>query len=182
MRSAAAVAPLALLALLSPTAALAARQPGDYSFITTIGQSNARQDSHYDSDQTISLGIEYQRTGMAAYRASVGFLTLAGSSPISPSIGEQNVDALFITGNIILTPRFNLLKPYLTAGVGFYSLRLSDNRGTNQNYELGVNWGFGMDVQILAHMAVRGDVQFHYTSGEVSNPIQILAVGVNFNF
>jgi len=182
MRSAAAVIPLALWILLSPKAALAAHQPGDYSVTTTIGQSNAREDSSYDSDQTISLAVEYQKTRLAAYRASVGFLTLAGSSPISPSIGERNVDALFITGNIVATPRFNLLNPFLTAGVGLYSLRLSDDRGTDQSYELGANWGFGMDVQILQHMAVRGEVLFHYTTGEVSNPIQTLAIGAHFNF
>ena len=182
MRSAAAVTPLLLLALLPPTTAQAAHQPGDYSITTMLGQSNARSDSNYDSDQTISLAMEYQKTRLAAYRASVGFLTLAGSGPITPSIGEQSVDALFMTGNIVTTPRFNMLNPFLTAGVGLYSLRLSDNRGTDQSFELGANWGFGMDVQVLSHLAVRGEVQFHYTTGEISNPIQILAIGAHFNF
>jgi len=182
MRSAAAVTPLALFTLLSPAVALAAHQPGEYSITTMVGQSNARSDSNYDSDQTIGLAMEYQKTRLAAYRASVGFLTLAGARPISPSIGDQNVDALFMTGNIVATPRFNMLNPFLTAGVGVYSLRLSDDRGTDQSFELGANWGFGMDVQILSHLAVRGEVQFHYTTGQISNPIQILAVGAHFNF
>lgn len=182
MNSSAAVAPLALFALFSPAVAWAAHQPGEYSITTMFGQANARSDSNYDSDQTISLAMEYQKTRLAAYRASVGFLTLAGDRPISPSIGDQSVDALFMTGNIVTTPRFNMINPFLAGGVGVYSLRLSDDRGTDQSFELGVNWGFGMDVQVLRHLALRGEVQFHYTTGEISNPIQILAVGAHFNF
>ncbi|HEU4402798.1 MAG TPA: outer membrane beta-barrel protein [Candidatus Polarisedimenticolia bacterium] len=183
MRQSLTVVPMALLALIlgiAPAAAI--NQPGDYAFTTNIGLSNARSDNAYSSDQTVSFSVEYQRTGSAAYRASAGFLTIAGRKDISPAAGPRDADAMFVTGNIVFTPRFAVVHPYITAGLGLYSLRLTDRVTNEQNVELGLNWGFGMDVQIVRHFAIRGEAIFHYTTGNIANPIQALTVGGRFDF
>ncbi|HXH29166.1 MAG TPA: outer membrane beta-barrel protein [Candidatus Polarisedimenticolia bacterium] len=185
MKASSCIAPLFLLPFIGGVASppiLAANQPGDFSLTTSVGYSSARSDSHYDTDQTISLAVDYQKSRFAGYRASVGFFTLQGRNPVSASAGKQDVDGLFMLGNLVLTPSFATVHPFVTFGVGLYSMRLTDNSGSNQSYELGANWGFGLDVQVVRHFSVHGEAMFHYTTGEVSNPIQTLVVGGRFDF
>jgi Outer membrane protein beta-barrel domain len=184
MKASTCIAPLFLFLVVGVTspAVLAANQPGDFSFTTSIGYSNARSDGNYGSDQTISLAVDYQKTRFAGYRATAGFFTLQGRRSVSPSAGEQDVDALFVLGNMVLTPSFATVHPFITFGVGFYSMRLTDNKDSNQSYELGANWGFGLDVQVVRHFSVHGEALFHYTTGAVSSPIQTIVVGGRFDF
>lgn len=160
----------------------AAAQSGDISMTTNVGLANARSDNAYGSDQTISFSFDYQKTGYAAYRATAGFLTMGGRRDISPAAGPRDVDAMFVTGNFVLTPRFAMVHPYLTAGIGVYNMRLTDRQRNDHDIELGANWGFGLDVQLVRHFAIRGEALFHYTTGVVANPIQTITVGGRFLF
>jgi outer membrane protein with beta-barrel domain len=180
------VAPLAPIALVAsffvPLPTLAAGMPGEYSFTASIGESSAKHDSTYGADQTISFAVQYQKTNSAAYRATVGLMSLTGREAVSPSAGTRDADAFFLTGDIVFTPRFRVMRPFALVGVGFYDVRLTDNQGSQNGIEAGVNWGFGLDVQILRWFAVHGDVSYHYLTGDVPNPIQVIVIGGRFDF
>lgn len=183
MKQVTAVGPIALLAsLVASPPVLAANQPGDYSFTAAIGESGTKHDNSYRSDETIQFSLLYQKSGFAAYRATAGLLSMSGREIISPAAGTRDADAFFVTGDLLFTPRFRVLHPFLAAGVGFYDVRLSDDRDNTNDIELGVNWGLGMDVQLLRWFAIHGEVAYHYLTGAVSNPIQTIVVGGRFDF
>jgi len=183
MKQAAPFAPIALFAsFLVPFPAAAATQPGDYSFTACLGQSGPNSDSSYRSDQAISFALQYQKSGYAAYRATAGLLSMSGRESISPSAGTRDADAFFVTGDLLFTPRFRVMRPFAAAGIGFYDLRLTDSQNTQNGIEIGINWGFGLDAQILRWFAVRGEVAYHYMTGDISSPIQILSIGGRFDF
>jgi Outer membrane protein beta-barrel domain len=183
MRQSLTVIPLALLvSFVASHPLLAANRAGDMGFSTSIGIADARSDSAFRSDQTINFSLEYQKTGYAAYRGTAGFLTVNGREEISPGAGTRDMDAMFVTGNLVVAPRFAMVHPFFTVGLGFYSERLTDRRGSDQNIELGLNWGLGIDVELVRHFSVRGEAIFHYTTGEVANPIQTLTAGGRFVF
>ena len=184
MKQATAVAPIVILlaTLLMPAPVLAAGQPGDYSFFAGIGESGTKSDNSYSSDQTLSFAVQYQKSGFAAYRATTGFLSLNGRETISPSIGTRDANAFFITGDVVFTPRFRVLHPYVAGGIGFYDVRLTDDRDSRNDVEIGVNWGIGLDVQLLKWFALHGELAYHYMTGGVSNPIQTIIIGGRFDF
>ena len=177
------LAPFTLLAsLLMQGAALAATQPGDYTFTLGIGESGPKNDSAYRSDQSINFALQYQKSGSAAYRAMAGLLSMSGRESLSPAEGTRDADSFFVTGDIVFTPRFRVMHPFLAAGIGFYDLRLTDNVNTTNSIEVGLNWGFGLDVQLLKWFSVHGEVDYHYMTGDVSSPIQIIVIGGRFDF
>lgn len=183
MRQSPTVVPVVLLAsiLASPEAA-AANRAGAFNLAANLGIADARSDNSFRQDQTLSFSFEYQKTGYAAYRASAGFMTIEGREPISAQAGTRDADTLFFTGNFVMTPRFAVVHPFLTAGLGVYSLRLTDNVDNSHQVELGANWGFGMDVQLLRYFYLRGEVMFHYTTGDLASPLQTLTLGGRFTF
>ena len=184
MKQSTAVAPfLILLATLSvPATALAASQPGDYSFLVGLGESGTKSDNSYRSDQTLSFGVQYQKSGYAAYRATAGFLSLSGRETLSPSIGTRDANAFFLTGDLVFTPRFRVVHPFVAGGIGFYDVRLTDDRDSRNDVEIGVNWGIGLSVQLLRWFALHGELAYHYMTGDVSNPIQTITIGGRFDF
>jgi len=175
--------PLVSLAWLPfATPAFAASQQGDWGIATNIGFAYPRADRSYSSDQTLNFALEYQKAGYAAYRATAGFLTVAGREPISSSTGKRDVDALYLTGDLVFTPRFAVVHPLFSVGVGVYSFRSSDKLGSQHSAELGFNWGVGLDMQLLRHFALRGEYVLHYTTGDVSSPITTFTIGGHFLF
>src|SRR5215470_17854134 len=108
------------------TPASAASQQGDWGVATNIGFAYPRADRSYSSDQTLNFALEYQKTGYAAYRATAGFLTVAGSQPISSPAGKRDIDALYVAGDVVFTPRFAVVHPLFSVGVGAYNFRSSD--------------------------------------------------------
>ena len=183
MRQSLTVVPLALcLSLLATPEAAAANRPGSFNLAANLGFADTRSDNSFRQDQTLSFAFEYQKTGYAAYRATGGFLTIEGREPISAQAGTRDADALFFTGNFVMTPRFAVVHPFLTAGIGVYSIRLTDNVNSTHQVELGANWGFGMDVQLLKYFYLRGEVLFHYTTGDISSPLQTITLGGRFTF
>ena len=183
MKQVTAVTPFALLAtLFALQPALAANQAGDYSFTASIGESGTKNDNSYGSDTTISFALQYQKSGYAAYRASAGLLSMSGREVISPAVGTRNADAFFVTGDLVFTPRFRVLHPYAAAGIGFYDVRLTDNRDSTNGIEIGINWGLGLDVQLLRWFALHGELAYHYLTGDIPNPIQTIIIGGRFDF
>jgi opacity protein-like surface antigen len=163
------------------TELLAAPPPGSFGFSMDLGIADTTS-SEYGSDDALMLSLDYQRTGYAAYRATAGFFTVAGRTPVSGTGGTRDADAFFVAGNVALTPRFAVLNPFLTAGVGFYSVRLTDAGGSHQNLELGVNWGAGLDVQLSRHFMLGGEFTMHHVTGDVSATVRIVSVGGRFLF
>src|SRR5688572_9441517 len=143
MRRAPAVAPfIILLAICSlQRETFAATQAGDYSFFAGIGQSGTKSDNSYRADETLSFSLQYQKSGYAAYRASTGFFSLSGRETISPSIGTRDANAFFLTGDVLFTPRFRMVNPYVAGGVGFYDVRFTDDRDSQNDVAIGINWG-----------------------------------------
>ncbi|HEV8703248.1 MAG TPA: outer membrane beta-barrel protein [Candidatus Polarisedimenticolia bacterium] len=184
MKQAAAVAPFViLLATCSiPGTVLAASQPGDFSFFAGIGESGTKSDNSYRADQTLSFALQYQKSGYAAYRAATGFFALSGRETISPSIGTRDASAFFLTGDVLFTPRFRMVNPYVAGGVGFYDVRLTDDRDTHNGVEIGINWGIGLNVELLRWFAIHGELAYHYMTGDLSNPVQLITVGGRFDF
>jgi len=183
MKQTAAVAPIvALASLLAAAPAHAAGQPGDYSFTATIGESGPKKDNAYRASETLNFAVQYQKTGYAAYRAMVGFFSMSGREEISPSAGTRDADAFFVTGNLVFTPRFHTIHPFATAGLGFYDVRLTDNSGSQNGIEVGLNWGVGMSVQLVKLFAIHGELSYHYLTGQISNPVQMIAIGGRFDF
>jgi outer membrane protein with beta-barrel domain len=184
MKQATAVAPFViLLATCSiPGKVLLASQPGEFSFIAGIGESGTKSDNSYRSDQTLGFALQYQKSGYAAYRASTGFFALSGRETISPSIGTRDANAFFLTGDVLFTPRFRMVNPYVAGGVGFYDVRLTDDRDTRNDVEIGINWGIGVNVQLLRWFAIHGELAYHYMTGDISNPVQLITVGGRFDF
>src|SRR5258706_7257596 len=115
-----------------PREALASSQPGDYSFFAGFGESGTKSDSSYRNDKTLASSVQYQKSGYAAYRASTGFFSLNGGRTISPRIGTRDANAFLLTGDVLFTPRFHMVNPYLAGGVGFYDVRLTDRRCSQQ--------------------------------------------------
>jgi len=183
MKQVTAVTPIALLALLlASQAAYAVNQPGDYSFTASIGESGTKHDNSYSSDQIISFALQYQKSGYAAYRATAGLLTMNGREEISPSAGTRDADAFFVTGDLVFTPRFRVLNPFAAAGIGFYDVILTDDQDNQNGIEIGINWGLGLDVQLLRWFALHGELAYHYLTGDISNPIQTISIGGRFDF
>ena len=184
MRRASAVAPFAiLLAICSYSReTLAASQPGDYSFFAGIGESGTKSDNSYSSDQTLTFSLQYQKSGYAAYRASTGFFSLSGRETISPTIGTRDASAFFLTGDVLFTPRFRMVNPYVAGGIGFYDVRFTDDRDTRNDVAIGINWGIGLNVQLLRWFAIHGELSYHYMTGDISNPVQLITVGGRFDF
>lgn len=175
--------PLCMLALVFiPSQADAATQPGDKSFTASIGYADSHNESAYQTDDALTFSLDYQKTRSASYRAQVGFVTVDSSLSSAGAAALPDADAFFVLGNFVLNARFNFLNPYLTFGVGVYSVRLSENGNSSTNLELGANWGAGLDIQLLRWFALRGEVLFHYTTGEVSNPIDTITLGGRFTF
>jgi outer membrane protein with beta-barrel domain len=183
MRQVASITPIALLAsLLASHGALAAGQAGDYSFTASIGESGTKKDNSYSSDQMVSFALLYQKSGKAAYRATAGLMSMNGREEISPSAGTRDASAFFLTGDLVFTPRFRVVHPFVAAGVGFYDVMLTDNQGNQNGLEVGINWGFGMDLQLLRWFELNGEIAYHYLTGDVSNPIQTITIGGRFDF
>jgi outer membrane protein with beta-barrel domain len=175
--------PLFLLAsLVTTTAATAGQRDGQYGFATNIGFAYPRTSNTYASDQTLNFAFEYEKTSYASYRGTAGFLTISGREPVSPAAGNRDADALYVTGNIVLTARFAILHPFFTAGLGAYSFRMSDNLGSKHTLDLGANWGIGMDIQLLRHFSLRGEYLFHYTTADITNPLETFTLGGRFIF
>jgi hypothetical protein len=182
MRQSPVVVPLVpILFLIASVPALAASQPGDYLFSASVGIADT-QNSGYGSDDALTFSLEYQKTGYAAYRATAGFFTIDGGRPSGPASVTPDVDGFYVAGNFVLTPRFAVLHPFFTAGVGFYNLRLTDGLRNEQDLEMGLNWGLGLGMQVARHFMLEGNVSFHYLSGDVASPIQILSFGGRFVF
>lgn len=182
MRQSPVVVPLLLLLVPCLSApALAANQPGDFGFSASVGIADTRSGS-YGSDDALTFSLEYQKTGYAAYRATAGLFTIEGRGAGGAAAATPDVDAFYVAGNFVLTPRFAVLHPFFTAGVGFYNLRLTGDLRSDQDLEVGVNWGLGLGVQLASHFLLEGEVSFHYLSGEVASPIQILSLGGRFVF
>ena len=184
MRRVTAVAPFIILVAICslPREALAASQPGDYSFFAGIGESGTKSDNSYRADQSLTFSVQYQKSGYAAYRASTGFFSLNGRETISPSIGTRDASAFFLTGDVLFTPRFRMVNPYVAGGVGFYDVRLTDSRDSKNSVGIGINWGIGMNVQLLRWFAIHGELSYHYMTGDISNPVQMITVGGRFDF
>lgn len=177
------LAPLVLIgSIASPALILAANQPGDYSFTVGIGESGTKNNNTYSTDQTISFALLYQKSGAGAYRAMAGLMSMTGREEISPSVGTRDASAFYMTGDVLWTPRFRVLNPFLGAGIGFYDVRLTDNKDTNNGVELGLNWCIGLDVQLLRWFAIHGEIGYHYLTGSVPNPVQTIVVGGRFDF
>jgi hypothetical protein len=171
-----------LAALFVSLPALAAGEPGDYSFTASLGESGTKNNDSYRSDQTISFALQYQKTAKAAYRGTVGLLSLSGREAVSPTAGTRDADAFFVMGDIVFTPRFRVMHPFAAAGVGFYDVRLTDNKNTQNGIEIGINWGLGLDAQILKWFSVHGEISYHYLTGDIPNPVQIICIGGRFDF
>jgi hypothetical protein len=183
MRQVTSVSPIALLAsLLTSSAAFASGQPGDYSFTACIGESGTKKDNSYSSDEMISFALQYQKSGYAAYRATAGLMSMNGREEISPSAGTRDANAFFVTGDLVFTPRFRVLRPFAAAGIGFYDVILTDDQDNQNGLEIGINWGIGMDVQLLRWFALNGEISYHYLTGDISNPIQTIIIGGRFDF
>jgi hypothetical protein len=183
MQTSPTVVPLCIFALiLIPSQIDAAQQPGDKAFTASIGYADSHNESAYQTDDALSFSFDYQETRNASYRGLVGFITVDSSTSMAGATALPDADAFFVLGNIVLNARFNFLNPYLTFGVGVYSFRLSENGNTSTNLELGANWGAGLDIQVLSSFAIRGEVIFHYATGEVSNPIDTITLGGRFTF
>jgi hypothetical protein len=176
------VVPIALLASLFASPPALANQPGDYSFTASIGESGTKHDNTYRSDQTISFALLYQKSGYAAYRANAGLLSMNGREVISAAAGTRDADAFFVTGDVVFTPRFRVLHPFLAGGVGFYDVRLTDNQDNKNGLEVGLNWAIGLDVQLLRWFAIHGELAYHYLTGDIPSPIQTIAIGGRFDF
>ncbi len=171
-----------LVLFLLPSDLIAANQPGDKGFTASVGYADARNEGAYETDRALTFSFEYQKTRVAAYRAWAGLLTVDSrtSSGIGPT--QPDADALFVAGNMVLSARFTTLHPFLTFGVGVYSLRLSENNNTSNSLELGANWGGGLDIQLLRFFALRGELLFHYTTGDLSSPVNTITIGGRFSF
>jgi|SRR6266446_2117299 len=175
--------PLLLLAAMATTTAVTAGQKdGQYGFATNIGFAYPRTSNTYASDQTLNFAFEYAKTSYASYRGTAGFLTISSREPESPSAGARDADALYVTGNIVLIARFATLRPFFTAGIGAYSFRMSDNQGSKHTLDLGANWGVGMDIQLLRHFSLRGEYLLHYTTADITNPLETFTLGGRFLF
>jgi|SRR5436309_1954693 len=183
MKQVTAVTPIALLAsFLASQPVLAANQPGDYSFTASIGEAGTKNDNSYRSDQTVSFALQYQKSGYAAYRATAGLLSMSGREVITPAAGTRDANAFFVTGDLVFTPRFRVMHPFAAAGVGFYDVILTDNQKNENGIEIGINWGVGVDVQLLKWFALHGELAYHYLTGGISNPIQTINIGGRFDF
>jgi hypothetical protein len=184
MKSVASVATFAILLAVcfTPRTALAASQPGDYSFTAAIGESGTKSDNSYRSDQALTFALQYQKSGYAAYRASTGFFALSGRETISPSIGTRDANGFFLAGDVLFTPRFRMVNPYLAGGVGFYDIRTTDDRDSHNGLEIGINWGIGVNVQVLRWFAIHGELAYRYMTGDIASPLQLITVGGRFDF
>ncbi|HEX9428671.1 MAG TPA: outer membrane beta-barrel protein [Candidatus Polarisedimenticolia bacterium] len=171
---------IVLLLFAAPAGAFA--KEGERGFALNLGFSDPKSDNSYRSDQALNFSYEYEKTGYASYRGTAGFMSLQGREQVSPEIGTRSTDALYLTGNIVFTPRFAIVHPLFIAGVGVYSFRTTDNVDSRHDVALGVNFGAGLDIQLLRHFALRSEYLLHYTTGKIANPIQTLTIGGHFMF
>ena len=182
MRTSSAIVLCMVTAFLFPSSSFSANHPGDKTFTAAVGYAVSHNDDAYETADALTFSIAYQKTRNASYRASIGFVTVEARNPQPNGENLPDADATFVMGNLVLNARFSLLNPYLTFGVGVYSVRLTGQGDSSNNLELGANWGAGIDVQVLRQFAIRGEILFHYTTGDVSNPIDTITIGGRFTF
>jgi hypothetical protein len=185
MRSSSTVVLLCVLPLIFifPSEATAANQPGDKGFIFSVGYADARAEGDYETDAAFTFAFEYHKTRNASYRGTAGLVTIdSGRSSGPGGMTLPDADALFFLGNLVLTARFTLLHPFVTFGLGVYSVRLTENNNTSNSLEIGANWGAGLDIQLLRHFALRGEILLHYTTGDLTSPVETLTLGGRFTY
>jgi len=177
-----ALATFAGVSILCAPAASAAVQPGDLTFSIGFGEATTPNDNAYASSETLNIAIQFHKTKSSSFRGSAGFMTLDGREPVSPAAGPRDADILFVDGNYIYTFPFAMVRPYLTAGVGFYSVRLIDNLDTPQSLEFGANWGFGLGIQLSRNFEFGGEILYSYITGEISSPVRTITIGISLHF
>ena len=179
-REKAAVFMFLLLASSAPDV-LAALEPGDRAFSTTLGYADSPS-GDYQTHTALTLTLEYHKTSTIALRGTLGKFHFEESGPTESPSGPVNTESWFMAGSLLLTPRLSTVHPYVMAGAGLYNITESDLAGSGSSIELGVHWGVGLDVQVLRNFALRGEGTWHYVSGDISNPIQTWAFGGRFIF
>src|SRR5260221_3920121 len=171
---------IVLLLFAAPAGAFA--KEGERGFALNLGFSDPKSANSYRSDQALNFSYEYEKTGYASYRGTAGFMSLQGREQVSPEIGTRSTDALYLTGNIVFTPRFAIVHPLFIAGVGVYSFRTTDNVDSRHDVALVSISGRGLDIQLLRHFALRIQVLLPYTTGKIGHTIQTLTIGGHFMF
>ncbi len=162
--------------------ASAAVQPGDLTFSIGFGEAGTPNDNSYSSSETLNIAVQFHKTKSSSFRGSAGFMILDGREEISPAAGTRDADILFVDGNYIYTFPFAVVRPYLTAGIGLYSVRLIDNLDTPQSLEFGANWGIGLGIQLSKNFECGGEILYSYITGEVSSPVRTITVGISLHF
>ncbi len=165
-----------------PRGAGAALEPGDKSITTSFGYVDSPK-GDFQSDHGYEIGLEFNRTSTIALRGGLGLYALevpANSSP--PGAGPVEVDGWVASGSLQWSPRFAMLHPFARAGAGLYNVHRTDNAGSSGGVEIGVLWGAGLDVQLLRQFMLRGEVTFHYVTGDTTSPVVAYAVGGRFIF
>jgi opacity protein-like surface antigen len=147
---------------------------------------------YFEVTDPLNLGAAWALEGSYARRlAGVSMLSLSAELPIAgsfsssiPTLSGFNIatsyNSLFITPGVRLrlAPSF-FLSPYVAAGIGYGRFNKTLITGTNtSNGTLAFDIGGGLDMKILPHISLRGEIR-DFNSGGLDLPsiLSTLATG-----
>jgi hypothetical protein len=78
---------------------------------------------------------------------------------------EDSASPLAVTGNLVYNWEANALHPYVTAGLGVYTFRLTEANVDESDTNFGINLGGGLEYFLSDRDAVLGAVTMHAVSG-----------------
>ncbi len=139
---------------------------------------------YFEATSPVNLGAAWALEGSYARRiAGVPMLSLSAELPIATSLGGSSIptlsgfniatsyDALFITPGlrVRLAPSF-FLSPYVAAGLGYARFNKTLlGGGTTSNGTMAFDIGGGLDMKILPHISLRGEIR-DFNSGGLDLP------------
>jgi opacity protein-like surface antigen len=138
---------------------------------------------YFEVTDPLNLGAAWALEGSYARRlAGVSMLSLSAELPIAgsfsssiPTLSGFNIatsyNSLFITPGVRLrlAPSF-FLSPYVAAGIGYGRFNKTLITGTNtSNGTLAFDIGGGLDMKILPHISLRGEIR-DFNSGGLDLP------------
>jgi len=154
---------------------------GDMAVSGNLGFANAF-DNNFDGLEPILTGsFEYYTSEQVSWRGSLGVTSFSADLRGG---GSVDVDMIIFNANIVYAWPSGSLRPYVTGGVGVYdedSSRPSVS-GVGDGFELGFNFGGGLDLYVAPQWAIKFEGTFHGMSGDDPNSFFAATIGAKFDF
>ncbi len=136
-------------------------QGGTWAGGADLGLANPIGDDDFDADPMLDAYLEYFYTPHVSFRGMLGLMSFNG--PDVPGFGSNDLDIAIVTANILYQWEGGTVHPFVTGGVGLYDYNPDFG---DDNLELGINAGGGLNFYLARHFAIKVEGAFHATGAD----------------